>query len=240
MLTADYRLLAVKPGQKILDAGCGAGRHCFEAFRRGMEVYALDYSLEEVKKVMYSLAAAEAKDKANGGKWQMLTGDVHSLPFADNCFDRIICAEVVEHTWEDTRVLKELARILKPRGRIAITTPTYFTEYAYDKLSPLYFTNPGGHIRKFLPKELAEKIKMTGLNIYATRFAHGYHSAYWLLRCIFGLENENHPVAKAYRWALVQTFYSPMMFKLEKVFDYICPKSIIFYAWKPEPKENLL
>ncbi len=237
MLTADYDLLEVKPGQRILDAGCGAGRHCFEAFRRGMEVYPLDYSLEEVKKVMYSLVAAAEADKKKGGKWQHLTGDVHNLPFAENYFDRIICSEVLEHTWQDSTVLKELTRILKPRGRIAITTPTFFTEYAYDKLSPLYFTNPGGHIRKFLPQELARKLELAGLKVYAVRFKHGFHSPYWLLRCIFGLEDEQHPIPKAYRWALVKSMYSKTMSKTEKLFDYICPKSIIFYAWKSGIKE---
>jgi len=233
MLTVDYQLLEVQPGQRLLDAGCGAGRHCFEAFRRGAEVYALDYRGEEVKKVMYSLAAAGPEDKSQGGCWQTLCGDVHNLPFQSGYFDRIICSEVLEHVHEDTRVLFELARILKPRGRMAITTPTYFTEYIYDKLSPLYFTNPGGHVRKFLPRELASKIEYSGLKLYAIRFAHGYHSAYWMLRCIFGLENENHPVTKAYRWALVKTMYSKTMTQMEKLFNYVSPKSIIFYAWKP-------
>jgi len=237
MLTVDFELLEAKAGQKILDAGCGAGRHSYEAHRKKMQVFALDYCQEEVKKVMYGLADAEKRISSNSHPWLVLQGDVHHLPFPDDFFDRIICSEVIEHIYEDVRVLKELARILKPRGRIAITTPTYFTEYAYDKLSPLYFSNPGGHIRKFLPGELAEKIRLCGLKIYAVRFAHGLHSPYWLLRCIFGLENENHPVSRAYRWILVKSFYSPAMKKVEKVLNYICPKSIIFYAWKPEVKE---
>jgi len=233
MLTVNFDLLGAKPGQKILDAGCGAGRHSYEAYLRGMEVYALDYCLDEVKKVMYGLCAQDAKND-KGVCWQVLQGDVHHLPFPDDYFDRIICSEVVEHVMEDIRVIKELARILKPKGRIAITTPTYFTEYAYDKLSPLYFSNPGGHIRKFLPKELAEKISRCGLKIYAVRFAHSLHSPYWLLRCIFGLERENHPVARSYRWILEKSFYSPVMKKVEKVLDFFFPKSIIFYAWKPK------
>jgi len=234
MLTVDYNLLDVKPGQRVLDAGCGAGRHSFEAFRRGVELFSLDYSNEEVKKVMYSLVGAATEDKSNGGCWQTVCGDVHNLPFESGFFDRIICSEVIEHVHEDTRVLKEMARILKPRGRLAITTPTFFTEYVYDKLSPLYFTNPGGHVRKFLPKELASKIEYAGLKVYGIRFAHGYHSAYWMLRCIFGLEDENHPVPKAYRWVLVKTIYSKTMSKVENFFNYISPKSIIFYAWKPD------
>ena len=233
MLTVDYNLLEVKPGQRVLDAGCGAGRHCFEFFRRGAETWALDYSGEEMKKVMYALVAATESDKSSGGSWQTVCGDVHNLPFEDGFFDRIICSEVCEHMHEDTRVIRELARIMRPRGRIAITVPTWFTEYLYDKLSPLYFTNPGGHVRKFCPRELAAKIEYGGFKVYAIRFAHGYHSAYWMLRCVFGLEHEDHPIPRAYRWALVKTIYSKTMTNVEKLFNYLTPKSIIFYAWKP-------
>jgi len=233
MLTVDYNLLEVKPGQRVLDAGCGAGRHSFEFFRHGAELFALDYSPEEVKKVMYSLVGASAEDKAAGGSWQTVCGDVHNLPFESGFFDRIICSEVCEHVHEDTRVLKEFARIMKPRGRIAITVPTYLTEWAYGKLSPLYFTNPGGHVRKFIPRELASKLEYAGFKVYAIRFAHGYHSAWWLLRCIFGLEDAKHPISAAYQWVLVKAIYSQTMSRLEGFFNYLTPKSIIFYAWKP-------
>ena len=49
MLTADYDLLGVKSGDRILDMGCGFGRHAYEALRRGASVVACDLGFEELK-----------------------------------------------------------------------------------------------------------------------------------------------------------------------------------------------
>lgn len=240
MLTVDYDLLGVRPGQSFLDAGCGGGRHAYEALRRGADVFAMDYDLAECKKVVYSFAAADdgragsGADPRSEGSWNMSRGDVLCLPFADSSFDRVICAEVCEHLHEDLRVLRAMKQVLVPGGRIAITVPTTFTEYVYGKIEPFYFENPGGHVRIFTPWELAAKIRAAGLKIYAIRHAHGFHSPYWLLRCIFGLTDDNHPVALRYRKFLEMVMMSPFMSKVEtKVLDYVCPKSIVFYAWKP-------
>ena len=232
VLTVNYQVLDLKPGHRVLDAGCGSGRHCFEAYRRGTMICGMDYDKTEVEKVMYSFAAASAADRGQGGDWHVLRGDVVHLPFADHSFDRIICAEVMEHLHEDIRALEELVRVLKPRGRIAVTVPTYFTEAAYGFLSPLYFTNPGGHVRKFMPGELAAKLRHAKLRLYAVGHAHAFHSPYWLLRCAFGLRNENHPVPATYRKFLVKTIMSPTLSKVEKYLDWICPKSLILYAQK--------
>ena len=51
MLTADYDLLGVKSGDRILDMGCGFGRHAYEALRRGASVVACDLGFEELKRV---------------------------------------------------------------------------------------------------------------------------------------------------------------------------------------------
>lgn len=233
MLTVDFDLLDVRPGHLVLDAGCGAGRHSFEAFRRGSTVCAMDYDLEEVKKVIYSLRGASQDLSRNGGQYAVMTSDVLHLPFAESSFDRIVCSEVLEHIHEDIRALAELVRILKPSGRIAATVPTFFTEAVYGKLSRRYFANPGGHVRWFTPRELAEKMRRAGLRIYGVGHAHGFHSPYWLLRCAFDLEDENHPVARTYRKFLVKVIESPFMSRMErKVLDYCCPKSLIIYGQK--------
>jgi SAM-dependent methyltransferase len=235
MLTVDFDLLDLRPGHDFLDAGCGAGRHSFAAHRRGAEVVAMDYDVEECKKVLYSFATADdAPNAVRRGGWYMTRADVICLPFADASFDRIICSEVCEHIHEDLRVLRDMTRIMKPKGRIAITVPTTFSEWIYGKIEPFYFENPGGHVRIFTPWELAAKIRAAGLRIYAIRHAHGFHTPYWLLRCIFGLTDENHPVTRAYRQFLTWQIMSPLMTRVERIlFDKLCPKSIIFYAWKP-------
>lgn len=233
MLTVDYRTLDVRPGQLVLDAGCGGGRHSFEAFRIGSTICSMDCDTEEVKKVAYSLNGAKPELRRNGGRFAAMKADVVKLPFADNSFDRIICSEVLEHIHEDVRALDEFVRILKPRGRIAATVPTWVTETVYGWLSPLYFANPGGHVRKFTPRELSEKMRRAGLRIYGISHAHGFHSPYWLLRCAFGLDDEDHPVSRTYRKFLVKTIESPRLSKIEKkVMDYCCPKSIVIYGQK--------
>lgn len=235
MLTVDFDLLAVRPGTSLLDAGCGGGRHSFEAHRRGAAVTAMDYDLEECKKVLYSFACTDnpPSTEVRPG-WRLVHGDVLCPPFADSSFDRIILAEVCEHLHEDLRLLRGMVRLLKPKGRIAVTVPTAFSEKIYQIIEPFYFENPGGHVRIFTPWELAAKLQAAGLKIYALRHAHGFHTPYWLLRCIFGLTDDNHPVSRAYRNFLGWQIMSPFLTKAEKkVLDWVCPKSVIFYAWKP-------
>ena len=57
MLTVDYDRLGVGPGDRVLDLGCGFGRHAFEAARRGASVVALDAGPDEVAQVRGTFAA---------------------------------------------------------------------------------------------------------------------------------------------------------------------------------------
>ncbi len=61
MLTVDYELLDLRPGMRVLDLGCGEGRHAFEAYRRGARVVAVDRGVSEVgttKRWLGAIAAA--------------------------------------------------------------------------------------------------------------------------------------------------------------------------------------
>jgi len=234
MLTVDFDLLDVRPGQVFLDAGCGGGRHSYEAWRRGADVIAMDYDLSECKRVLYSFASAEEERRGGEGKWDMVRADVIRLPFAGETVDRVICAEVCEHLHEDMRVLRDICRVMKRGARIAVTVPTAFSDALYGLIEPFYFENPGGHVRIFTPRELAEKMRAAGLKVYAVRHAHGLHTPYWLLRCVFGLTDEDHPVPGMYKKFLDLTLRSRPLAAIERaVFDKVCPKSIIIYAWKP-------
>ena len=122
MLTADYDLLGVKSGDRILDMGCGFGRHAYEALRRGASVVACDLGFEELKQVravagvMYEQGEIEPPIAI-----ETTNGDATKLPFSDHSFDRIICSEVMEHIDNDSIALNELGRVLSPGGTIAIT-----------------------------------------------------------------------------------------------------------------------
>ena len=51
MLTVDFDRLGIGPGTKVIDVGCGAGRHSFEAYRRGADVVAFDQNATELGEV---------------------------------------------------------------------------------------------------------------------------------------------------------------------------------------------
>src|SRR6202008_3156894 len=119
----------------------GAGRHAFEASRRGARVIALDADGAELKDVGGTFVAMGASDVG------CVNGDALRLPSPDATFDRVIAAEVMEHIPEDRTALGELVRVLRPGGSIAITVPRWFPELINWALSDEYHNTPGGHVR---------------------------------------------------------------------------------------------
>jgi ubiquinone/menaquinone biosynthesis C-methylase UbiE len=125
VLTVDFDRLGLVTGERLLDLGCGGGRHAFEAMRRGARVVALDYSAAELKDVGAVSAAMVQAGEVTDAVWAgVVNGDALDIPFPDASFDRIITSEVLEHIWDDERAIEELVRVLRPGGRLAVTVPT--------------------------------------------------------------------------------------------------------------------
>jgi len=118
MLTVDFERFDLQPGHRLLDLGCGGGRHAFEALRHGATVVALDYAFEELRAVLGVMGAmSEAREVAPEVTGAVVNGDALALPFPDGAFDRIIASEVLEHIWADELAIAELVRVLRPGGR---------------------------------------------------------------------------------------------------------------------------
>ncbi len=231
MLTVDFDRFPLRPGDLVLDAGCGEGRHIFECFRHDCTTLGMDLEHRSLLKARYVLEQMRRVREASG-RFSLLRGNTLQFPFPDETFDKIICAEVIEHVQDERMAMSELARILKHKGKIAITVPTVITEHLYDTLSPEYFRTPGGHVRKVRPSALASSMEENGLRIYAVGFAHAFHSPYWMLRCIFGLHDERAVTPWLYRKFLHFSLFSKPLRLAEKICNTFFPKSIILYAQK--------
>lgn len=113
------RLAQVKPGELILDLGCGMGTFVVE-FSKGRAVVigidASDFALN---------VARELFTRYGRGKAEFIKADISILPFEDEAFDGIICADLVEHLVPDTykRMIFECRRVLKEAGRVSIYAP---------------------------------------------------------------------------------------------------------------------
>ena len=163
MLTVDFRRLPIQPGTRLLDLGCGAGRHAFEAARRGAEVVALDTDHGELHQVSAIAAAmAEAGEIQAPASITVAAGDATRMPFPSGSFDIVIAAEVLEHITTDQSAMNEIARVLRPGGIAAVTVPAWLPERICWALSDDYHNVPGGHVRIFTRTELEIKLRRAG------------------------------------------------------------------------------
>ena len=237
MLTVDFDRLGLRAGERVLDVGCGAGRHAFEMYRRGADVIAFDQDADELARVRDLFVAMRAAGEVpDGAEADVKEGDALSLPFADGEFDRVVAAEVLEHIPADIQAIHELARVLRPGGTIALTVPRWLPEVICWKLSRDYHDTPGGHIRIYTDAELLAKAESAGLVHEGTGYAHGLHSAYWWLKCAVGVHNDDHPLVAAYHRLLVWDITKrPRTTRwAEKVLDPVIGKSLILYLRKPD------
>ena len=160
------------------------------SYRRGANVVAFDQNAEElaeVDRMFHSMA--DAGEPPAGASAEVVQGDVLALPFPDASFDAIIAAEVLEHIPDDVGAMAEIARVLKPGGRLAVTVPRWWPEKINWALSDSYHDIPGGHIRIYRGDEVLSRLSANGLTPRVSHHSHALHSPYWWLNCAFGRES---------------------------------------------------
>jgi ubiquinone/menaquinone biosynthesis C-methylase UbiE len=117
--------LGAEPGAKLLDAGCGYCVHTVRLAKKGFQITAVDFSNSALDRARETIAAAGLADRV-----QLRRADLTELPFADGEFDCVVCWGVIMHIPEMQQALRELTRVLKPGGRLAIGENNRFSLHA--------------------------------------------------------------------------------------------------------------
>lgn len=235
MLTVDFDRLHIGPSTTVIDVGCGAGRHAFEAYRRGANVVAFDRDAAELRSVDAILRAmAENGEAPAAASAAVVHGDALSLPYTDETFDCVIASEILEHVPQDDAAIAELIRVLKVGGTLAVSVPRWLPEQVCWLLSEEYHSNEGGHVRIYRASELRDKIAGGGMDLTHTHHAHALHSPFWWLKCAVGVSKTDHPVVAAYHKLLVwDLMRRPKVTKIaESLLNPLVGKSVAMYFTK--------
>lgn len=121
-LPISFEYLDPEPGEQILDVGSPKLISMYIAARAGADVHAMD---------IYDdgglTDSTVFKNGTGADKLHVMIGDVRQLPFPDNSLDKVFSVSVLEHVFPpeggDTAALKEIARVLRPGGRLVFTLP---------------------------------------------------------------------------------------------------------------------
>ncbi len=236
MLTVDFDLLGVRAGERVLDLGCGAGRHAFELYRRGARVVAFDQDTAELDDVAAMFAAMEGSGEVpDGASAETVPGDALALPFDDESFDHVIASEILEHIPEDDKAMHELVRVVKPGGRVSVTVPSRFPERVCWALSDAYHEVEGGHVRIYSTQQLKSRLRNAGLHPVHHHYAHALHAPYWWLKCAVGVDRSDHPLTRTYHKMLVwDLMRGPWITRTaEQLLNPVIGKSLVTYLYKP-------
>lgn len=232
MQTIQLEKLDVKEGHKVLDLGCGHGRHCHAVYyHEDCQIIGVDLGFNDILIAREGFAAypdLAGQAKSNFG---LGVADALHLPFADNTFDRVICSEVLEHIPDYLTAIDEIFRVTKPSGRIGISVPRFWPEKICWLLSADYHNEPGGHIRIFRANELEEDFTLRGFKKIAQHWAHSLHTPYWWLRCLLGVKKDKAFGVRHYHKLLVAEMMNPkgLVAGLGKLLDPIMGKSVVYY-----------
>jgi len=234
--TIDFETLKLSDGDRILDLGCGEGRHAISAYMvNDVESVGIDLSLGDLETTRERFQ--EFVEPENTSKSLVISvASAESLPFADESFDKIICSEVLEHIHSYQQVIVEINRVLKTGGIAAISVPRFFPEWICWRLSDAYHEVEGGHVRIFRANELRNDMESTGFICFGKHHAHSLHVPYWWLKCLFWREpgEPNARIVDRYHqfltWDLMQQPFITRF--LDKLLNPIMGKSVVMYFVK--------
>jgi SAM-dependent methyltransferase len=103
-------------GKAVLDAGCGAGAFVEEMIKLGADARGVEYSTDKVAEW----------ERRHPGDNRVRQGDLEGLAYPSETFDVVLLNEVLEHVPDDGLALREIWRVLRPRGALVMFSPNRF------------------------------------------------------------------------------------------------------------------
>lgn len=234
MQTVDFRHFPLASGERVLDLGCGEGRHVISVYlEQDVEAVGVDLSVQDLltTRDKFEEFATEGKP---GGSFGLSSANALALPFADNTFDKVICSEVLEHIPDYQAALREIDRVLKPGGLFCASVPRHWPERICWAFSEAYHRVPGGHLRIFNSDELRDQIEELGMRQYYRHWAHALHVPFWWLQCLFWKSRESNWLVRQYHRFLVWDLMDrPALTRtLESILNPLMGKSVVMYFRK--------
>ena len=110
----EFALRQMRGGERVLDTGCGVGYGSEMVARRGAVCIGVDYSMPALTRASQRHAAANL---------HYARMDCQKLALASQSFDMIISFEMFEHLEKSAEYLQECSRVLRPGGRLILSTP---------------------------------------------------------------------------------------------------------------------
>ena len=151
--------------QLILDVGCGNGWVAQYFLPKGKKVVSMDISVTNPVRVL----------KENPGEnHAAIVADAYYLPFKKNTFDAVIASEIMEHVYDPKLFISGLMEVLKPGGRLVITTPynekiEYFLCVHCNRPTPKH-----AHLHSFSEKNIADFIPQEYTDYTTEKFSNKY------------------------------------------------------------------
>jgi len=234
VITVDFNRLGIQPGWRILDIGCGSGRHTSAAMRfNNVIVMGVDISFDDLSQARNRLEYHQ-KLGDHGGVWGIAAGDILDLPFKNNCFDLVVCSEVLEHIIDHQAAAAEVVRVLKPGRNMVVSVPRYWPERICWTLSQDYHNADNGHTRVYTKKELVDLLETAGSRLLDLHYAHSLHTPFWWLKCLLEPARKDSRLVDLYHRFLVWDMMKhPRVTRLaEHLLNPLMGKSIVLYLKK--------
>ncbi len=235
MITVDVNRLGIRPGHRVLDIGCGEGRHTVHMCQKEDTICTgADFSFDNLLTTRHKLKFHESINDLACRDWHLAAMDITAMPFADSSFEVVICSEVLEHIPDDDAAIDELARIVKPGKTLAISVPRAWPEKICWRLSDEYVNADMGHVRIYKKSELQRRIIERGFTFKGAHFAHSIHSPYWWLKCLVGPNRTDAmPVNLYHRLLVWDLMKKPWLTAwIDRLLNPIMGKSIVMYFQK--------